>query len=168
MDTKDCQFDIPELLSDFSAKLPHFPDDRIDYTVSDIALVLTCFVALDGKILILKRSDKVGTYRGMWNSVAGYIDEAVPLEEKIYEELREELGITAESVSGIVIGRTYEFHDEDLSKTWIIVPCLATLKTEPRIVLDWEHTDYRWIEPSSLKEYEIVPNLDISYAHIKK
>jgi 8-oxo-dGTP pyrophosphatase MutT (NUDIX family) len=159
---KDSQIDIARLLQDFSARLPHFPDGRIDYSKSDQAPVLTCFICWNGKILLLKRSDRVGNYRSLWNSVAGYIDEPVPLEKKIYEELREELGISEDMVCAIRIGNTYEFYDQGIDRTWIIVPCLATLQTEPTIRLDWEHTDFRWIAPEELSGFPIVPGLERS------
>lgn len=153
--------DIRPLLEQFSS-LPRFPDGRIDYTASDKALVLTCFVMHGDKILLLKRSDRVGSYRGKWNSVAGFVDELVPIENKILEELREELGILPDNIGDIRIGKIYEFLDEDLNKTWIIIPCLARLKREPEIKLDWEHTDFKWIDPDRIGDYDIVANLEES------
>lgn len=154
--------DIEELLAGFSRSLPHFPDGRIDYHGSDEAPVITCFVECEGNLLLLKRSDRVGTYQGKWNSVAGYIDEIVPLREKILEELREELGIQEDDLLEIRIARPYRSFDGAIRKTWIIVPCLARLKVLPPISLDWEHTDYRWILPEEMKDYPTVPDLDRS------
>ena len=37
--------------------------------------VVTCILEHDGKILLLKRSNQVGTYRGLWGGVAGYVEE---------------------------------------------------------------------------------------------
>ncbi len=53
---------LEKILQEFSEKLPKFPDGRIDYSGSDKAPVLTCFVKFGDKILLLKRSDKVRTY----------------------------------------------------------------------------------------------------------
>ena len=37
---------------------------------------VTCLLINDnGKLLILKRSKKVSTYKGQWGGVAGYIEE---------------------------------------------------------------------------------------------
>ena len=162
MNTDQNKINIKTLLQDFSANLPHFPDGRIDYSISKEALVLTCFVRFEDKILLLKRSDKVGTYKNMWNSVAGYIDEPIPLEKKIFEELREELGFTEKIVKDISIAQPYKFTDKEIDKTWIIVPCLARLKEFSEIVLDWEHTDYKWIDPVQITDFSIVPKLDRS------
>ncbi len=90
--------DIHLILKEFD-KLPKFPDGRIDYSSSDKAPVLTCFVRFEDKILLLKRSDRVGTYRGKWHTVAGYIDEPKPIQQKALEELEEEPDIHREDVS---------------------------------------------------------------------
>lgn len=156
------QIKIEEILQPFSDILPHFSDGRINYSNSQTALVLTCFVENQRKILLLRRSDKVGTYQKKWNSVAGYIDEFIPLENKILEELREELDLNEENIESISISQPYEFTDKEINKVWIIIPCIAKLKKPPIISLDWEHTDYEWIEPNQITNFDTVPGLDIS------
>lgn len=148
------------VLREFSEKLPKFSDGRIDYSSSNKAPVLTCFVKYKDKILLLKRSDKVRVYQGLWNSVAGYLDEFRPLEEKALEELREELGITADIIKQTKLGLPYELIDDKAKKIWIIFPVLVELNKEPVIKLDWEHTDYKWIDSADLKSFDIVPDLD--------
>lgn len=166
MHTEQNKINLKKILQDFSANLPHFPDGRIDYSASKEALVLTCFVQFEDKILLLQRSDKVGTYKKMWNSVAGYIDEIVPLEKKIFEELREELGLTEEAIEDVNIAQPYKFTDEKIDRTWTIVPCLAILKELPKISLDWEHIDYKWINPAEITDFNIVPELDRSLKNV--
>lgn len=154
------------VLREFSEKLPKFSDGRIDYSNSNKAPVLTCFVKYGDKILLLKRSDKVRTYQGLWNSVAGYLDDFRSLEEKALEELREELGITVDIIKQAKLGRPYELVDDEAKKIWIIFPVLVELNKEPVIKLDWEHTDYKWIDPADLKSFNIVPGLDKTLAKV--
>jgi 8-oxo-dGTP pyrophosphatase MutT (NUDIX family) len=45
------------------------------------------------KLLILKRSDKVGTYKGLWGGVAGYVEENEEPYETALKEIKEEVGI---------------------------------------------------------------------------
>ncbi len=151
-------------LAMFSRKLPKFSDGRIDYSNSDIAMVLTIFVEYKGKLLILKRSDKVAAYKGKWNAVAGYLDEIKPLAEKIKEELSEELGIN-ENIEEIKIGQFYQYFDQYINKKWLITPVLATFKKEPEIKLDWEYTEYKWIEPAELADFDTVSGLEDTYFH---
>ena len=150
--------DILATLKEFE-HLPHFPDGRIDYSHADKAPVLTCFVAYQGKILLLKRSCKVRAYQGKWCAVAGYLDEAKPLQAKALQELKEELGIKPENIASFALGAAYEFHDAQLNKTWLIHPMLAVLKQPIQVDIDWEHADFEWIAPARLAEYDTVPML---------
>jgi len=156
-----------KIINSFSKKLPHFPDGRIDYTTSKEAPVLNCFVEFNGEILLLKRSDKVGNYQGKWNSIGGYLDEDRSLEEKVKEELSEELNIEENNIANIQIGEAYAFHDKDIDKIWHIFPVLAKLKAKPEINLDWEHTEYVWIAKEEVKNYDTVPRLLEVLEHIK-
>ena len=79
---------IEKLLNELSKKLPKFEDGRIDYSNSNISIVVTVFVKFQDEILLLKRSDKVSTYQGKWNTVAGYIDDLKPIKNKIIIRLR--------------------------------------------------------------------------------
>jgi len=42
----------------------------------DERAVVTCFLRNDGEVLLLCRSDAVGSYRGQWGGVAGHVAEA--------------------------------------------------------------------------------------------
>lgn len=157
---------ILKTIEEFSKKLPKFPDGRIDYSNSNTAPVITVFLKYKDKILLLKRSDKVLTYKGKWNTVAGYLDELKPIQEKISAEIKEELGIEEGNISSVLIGESYEFRDEKINKNWIVFPFLIELKNEPEIKLDWEHTKYKWIKPEKLENFDIVPHLNKSFKKI--
>lgn len=151
-----------DLIRSFAERLPHFPDGRIDYTHADIAPVVTIFVSYQGKVLLLKRSNQVLTYKGKWNTVAGYLDELKPLQEKVFEELSEELGIIKRDIKTIHMGTSYSFTDTNIERTWIVHPVSVELTHKIKIYLDLEHTEYRWIHPSEIKHYDTVPNLPLS------
>ena len=157
---------IIRTVKEFYNKLPKFPDGRINYANSDIAPVITCIVRFGDKILLLKRSNNVSTYKGKWQVVAGYLDEVRPLKEKVLEELREEIGITEKQIKKIKYGKILEFHDKDIGKTWIVNPVLAELKEKPQIKIDFEHTEYRWIKPEQIEKFDIVPNLKESVRRV--
>jgi 8-oxo-dGTP pyrophosphatase MutT (NUDIX family) len=157
---------LDETFKELSAKLPRSADGRIDYSHADRALVLTCFVRFEGKILLLKRSEQVRTYRGKWHAVAGYIDEPKPVREKALEELKEELGVRAEQVSDLRLGAPFEFTDLASRKSWIVYPVLAELKEKPQVRLDWEHVEFRWVLPEEIRNYATVPRLDESLRRV--
>lgn len=156
------------LLKKFSKKLPKFEDGRIDYSNSNEAPVITIFVKFKDKILLLKRSDKVRTYKLKWNTIAGYLDEIKPIKEKVLEELREEIGIKEENISSILFGKSYELKDKEINKTWIVHPVLVELKNKIEIKLDWEHTEYKWVHPDEIKNFNIVTGLEETLEKILK
>lgn len=155
-----------DTIKSYIDKLPRFPDGRIDYTGSDTAPVLICFVKCGGEVLLLQRSNKVKTYQGLWNTVAGYLDEDKPLLEKAKEELCEELGLELNLISTFIEGKPYKFTDSDINITWIIFPVMTELKTKPKIKLDWEHNKYQWINLDNLSNFDIVPNLKKSFKQL--
>jgi len=159
---------ILKIIEEFSKKLPKFKDGRINFANSDIAPVITVFIKYKDRILLLKRSEKVLTYKGKWNSVTGYLDEIKPIREKVAGEVEEELGIKKNNISSILIGESYEFKDNEINKTWIVFPVLVELENEPEVKLDWEHTEYKWIKPEELENFDVVPNLKESLKRVVK
>ena len=159
---------ILTVIKDFSKKLSKFKDGRIDYSNSDIAPVITVFIKYKDRILLMKRSEKVLAYKKKWNTVAGYLDEIKPIQEKVVEEIEEELGIEKNNISSIFLGESYEFKDNEINKTWIVFPVLVELEKESEIKLDWEHTEYKWIKPKELENFDIVPNLQESLKRVIK
>ncbi|MCX6695588.1 MAG: NUDIX domain-containing protein [Candidatus Altiarchaeota archaeon] len=148
-------------------KLPRFPDGRIDYSNSEVAPILTVFVKAEGEILLMKRGDKVSTYNGKWNTVAGYIDEFKPLRLKVLEELSEECGILEADISSMRFGTPYDVRDDDIGRTWIIQPVIVELKRKPKIKLDWEHTEYKWIKPEDMEKFDVVKSLGRSLESVR-
>lgn len=147
-----------KILDEFR-NLPKFSDGRINYTDSKKAPVINCFVKYKNKFLLLKRSDKVGAYKGKWNSIGGYIDEDKPVKEKVLEEIWEELKIKKDDVKNMMGGNPYEVVDKEIGKIWIVHPFVAELKKEPAIVLDFEHTEFRWVKEEDIENYDSVPGL---------
>lgn len=148
------------LLERFSKQLPTFPDGRTDYSSSDVAPVITVFIIFQNSMLLLKRSSSVSTYKGKWNTVAGYLDNPKQtIFEKILEELHEEVGIEKNHIASYSLGSIYQFTDEKNKKTWIVHPAVVTLLEKPTIQLNDEHTEYRWITFDEIEHYDTVLNL---------
>ncbi|KXA97648.1 hypothetical protein AKJ38_00635 [candidate division MSBL1 archaeon SCGC-AAA259I14] len=142
---------IPEIVKKSHRELPHFSDGRVDYSDADKAPTVITFLKHENKFLLLKRSDKVRTYKNKWCVVAGYLDELKPVGEKALEEVKEETGIREDEISEIYSGESFMFEDEN--KTWISHPVLMELKEKPDVVLDWEHTEYKWVKERDLDKY---------------
>lgn len=142
--------------------LPRFDDGRIDYTHASKAPVLNTVVYCNGEILLVKRSNKVLVYQGMWNGVTGFIDELLPIEDIAKQELSEEITLDESVIDAIKITSPYELEDPEVGRTWVVYPVLVVLTQKPVITLDWEHTDFAWINPADLKDYNFVKDYDKS------
>ena len=121
--------------------------------------VVTCFLESDGEILILilRRSRKVGSYRGHWAGVSGYV-ESTP-DEQTYIELFEETGLGQEDLVLCQKGEPLQVEDEQLGTRWIVHPYLFHVIDREKIQTDWEHVETRWISPLDIGEYTTVPRL---------
>jgi len=128
--------------------------------------VVTCLLEHNGKILILKRSEKVGTYRGLWGGVAGYVEKDEEPYKTALKEIREEIGMEKRDINLIRRGDPIEFTDyyEGRRYDWIVYPFLFRIEKKDKIQIDYEHSDYRWILPTDITRYDTVPRLkDIVY-----
>ena len=130
---------------------------QIDYTSVRWAPAINCVVKHADKILIVKRSLDMKFYPGWWNGLGGFLDDDKSLEEKVKEEIMEEIGIEEKDIISIKLGEIFDYDDPELGKTWIIHPALVEVKTN-KVVLDWEADDYRWARPDELAGFEITPS----------
>ncbi len=124
--------------------------------------VVTCILEHEGKILLMKRSTRVGTYRGLWGGVAGYVEELEDPYDTALKEIRQETGIDLDGVELVRKGNPVEFSDtyEGRRYNWIVYPFLFHIKSNELVRIDWEHEEYRWVNPSEVRKMETVPGLD--------
>ena len=122
--------------------------------------IVTSFIKNGNKILILKRSDKVRSMRGLWSGVSGIIENDEESLNRAKIEIFEEVGIRKDKISLTksvkkikISSPQYENHE------WEVFSFLFETK-ETKIKLNWENSEFRWINVNELKNYETVPNLD--------
>ncbi|MDI6708290.1 MAG: NUDIX pyrophosphatase [Candidatus Thermoplasmatota archaeon] len=115
--------------------------------------VVSCFIIKDNKILILKRSDSVRTYKGKWATVSGYIESNEEPFETAIKEIEEEIGLKESDVALVREGNLIYVDDD-----WVVHPYLFKTSSD-KIKTDWEHVEYKWIKPKELKNYDTVPKL---------
>ena len=120
--------------------------------------VVTAFLRHDGRILLLRRSERVGSYRGCWAAVSGYLEEPAPLAQAL-REIEEETGIPAAAVALVAEGPPLVVDDESLRRRWVVHPFLFDLASPPTVRLDWEHSALRWAHPAELASLPTVPRL---------
>jgi PncC family amidohydrolase len=119
--------------------------------------VVTCFLEHGNRILILRRSHKVGTYKRNWAGVSGYM-ETNDLEQA-FTEISEETELYRNDLKLTKRGKPLEVIDRSLNRKWIVHPFLFHVKAPEKIKTDWEHTEMKWINPEELGKYKTVPGL---------
>jgi len=116
--------------------------------------VVTSILRNRGKILLLKRSDKVGSYRGQWAGVSGYMEPGEEDEASAKRELEEEIGNG--SLRPTKRLEPQRFRDSDV--VWCVHPFLFDVPSRD-VRIDWEHDSYEWVSPEDVGRYPTVPGL---------
>ena len=122
--------------------------------------IVTSFIKDNDKFLLLKRSDKVKTMRGLWAGVSGIIENDEEPLRRAKIEIFEELGLSEDKIKFLksaseikVRSPQYENHE------WEIFPFLFEV-ANPTINLNWENSEYTWITIDEIKNYETVPSIE--------
>ncbi|MBI2121589.1 MAG: NUDIX domain-containing protein [Candidatus Sungbacteria bacterium] len=132
---------------------------QIDFTEARWAPVINCVVKYKNKILLVERSDELNLYPGYWNGISGFLDDQRSLEEKVKDELQEELGISEEHIKYIRLGEIFDQEAPEYKKTWIVHPVLIEVDTG-KITLDREAKNYKWISPKDVNNFKLLPGFD--------
>ena len=138
--------------------------------------VVTCILLRtdqeETRILLLRRSQKVGSYHGRWAGVSGFVEPNATPDEQAYTEIREETGLQRDQVRMLRRGAVVEHSDAELGRHFYIHPFLFEVLTPELIQIDWEATEMRWIFQSRLSSllfppsgpaFETVPKLQEVY-----
>ena len=122
--------------------------------------IVTSFIRHNDQILILKRSEKVRSMKGLWSGVSGIIENNENPIDRAKIEIYEEVGIKEKEIKLVkklekikISSQQYKNHE------WEIFPFLFETKNE-NIELNWENSEFKWILPKELKNYQTVPNLE--------
>lgn len=124
--------------------------------------VVTCFLRHRGEVLLLKRSDAVGSYVGRWGAPAGHVEGDPNATAR--KEIDEEAGLS-DAVDVVRRGMSFSAEDEEQETRWIIHPYLFDCRNRD-VRLNRESTEATWVPPTELLRRETVPNLWTAYAHV--
>ena len=121
--------------------------------------VVTAFLTRGNQVLLLRRTDRVSTYKGRWAGVSGSVEAgSTPIEQAI-QEIEEETCLSNADAIPILAGQSLDFVDDALNRRWVVHPFRFRVSDEAKIRLDWEHSEARWIEPAQLERMSTVPRL---------
>ena len=122
--------------------------------------IVTSFIRNKNRLLILKRSNKVKTMKGLWAGISGIIENNEEPLKRAKIEIFEETGIIEEEITLVkdvksikIDSPQYENHE------WEIFPFLFEADN-PIVKLNWENSEFKWINVKELGSYETVPSLE--------
>jgi 8-oxo-dGTP diphosphatase len=129
--------------------------------------IVTVFIEYRGKILLLRRSQKVKTMKGKWAGVSGYIEKSEEPIRRAITEIKEETGFTDENIKFLEEGKALKAADNVRPNniTWVVHPFYFRSNTDD-VQLDWEHDAYKWIHPSELEKFDTVPRLKEAFDRV--
>jgi len=117
--------------------------------------VIACFLRFGGQICLLKRSQAVGSSPGRWHCLTGYLEPGVEPLEQAMIEVAEEVGLAADSITLIDAPPPLRIERPSQGWVWVIYPFLFEAASA-ELRLDWEHDEYRWIDPAELATADCV------------
>ncbi len=132
---------------------------QVDYTNIHWAPVINCVLRYKDKILTVQRSKNLNFYPGYWTGISGFLDDNKGLNEKVIEELKEELGLAKNKIKKIKLGEIFDQEEKKYKKTWIVHPILVEVTTD-KIKIDWEARNYKWVSLSEIKKLKLMPGFD--------
>jgi len=104
-----------------------------------------------GKLLILKRSSKTKV-GGLWSFPGGTIGKGEDVQEAAIRETLEETKLEIGNIKVFDV-TTINKGKKDES---IVVGFTASVKSG-KIILNWEHDEYKWIDSRKSQEYNLTP-----------
>lgn len=137
----------------------------------DATPVVTCFLRNDGRVLLLRRSQAVGSYSGLWGGVAGHVAPERGADPAAYDpleaarrEIREETGL-GEAVTLVRRGDAFRVADDD-GRPWLVNPFLFDCDSRA-VEPDEETSEYEWVHATEIRQRETVPDLWTSYDRVR-
>jgi 8-oxo-dGTP pyrophosphatase MutT (NUDIX family) len=103
---------------------------------------------------LLRRSDTVGSDRGKWHCVTGYLPPGIDPLRHAVEEIQEETGLRPLQLH--LLDRAKPLRLRGGGRRWTVFPFLFEASS-PVLQLNWENEDYRWVNHGELRRHDIVP-----------
>jgi 8-oxo-dGTP diphosphatase len=132
--------------------------------------VVTCFVLRRDRgrdeVLVVRRSERVRTYRGRWAGVSGYVEPGVTAQAQAYVELREETRLAPADLTLLQVGTPLPVRDDEGGLSWVVHPFLFLVAAPERIQTDWEAREMQWVVPGEIERLETVPGLAEAFARV--
>ena len=128
-----------------------------DQSHKKTSMVVTSVLKNQNEVLVLRRSMKVKTMQEKWAGVSGYLEKNEDLLSRALTEIYEETRINKDELilRKIFNQLNVQIHNELM----IIIQPFCFVSNTRNVVLDWEHSDYYWMNKKEMDNFEFVPRL---------
>lgn len=132
--------------------------------------VVTCFLVRQDRgrdeVLLVRRSERVRTYRGHWAGISGYVEPGIAPEAQAYTEIGEEAGLAGDDIALLRRGAALPVADAAQGLSWVVHPFLFRVARPDRVRTDWEAREASWVAPDEIASYPTVPGLAEALARV--
>jgi ribose 1,5-bisphosphate isomerase len=119
--------------------------------------VVLAVVRCGDLICVARRSQAVGTSRGQWSVVTGYVEAGIDPVEQAWVEVAEELGLQPPELHLCSQLPAVPLTSTTSGKAFVVYPLLFECSSTSDVVLNWEHDAVEWVEPTRLDQPDCVP-----------
>jgi 8-oxo-dGTP pyrophosphatase MutT (NUDIX family) len=98
----------------------------------------------------------VATARGLWSVVTGYLERETDPLSQAWTELEEELGLDSSDLCLVRGLEPVPLTSAGSGKHFLVYPFLFESQQLPALVLNWEHEEVQWADPSRLDSPDCV------------
>ncbi len=123
--------------------------------------VVTAFLEHRNRILFVRRSRRVGSFRGRWSGISGYLEGSETPIRRARQEITEETGMRR--VRLLAAGTPLWGRGGRVA--YRIHPFLFAAPSR-RVRLDWENVEARWLAPRAATTLPTVPRLGDALAAV--
>jgi 8-oxo-dGTP diphosphatase len=109
--------------------------------------IVACIVVHRDRVALFRRSDAVGSDRGRWHCITGYLEPGIPPTMQARREVEEEAGLRADDL--IRLEQMAPLTLADTEATWEIHPFVFVVKTDS-LRLNWENSEHSWVAPEDI------------------
>ncbi|HEY1297883.1 MAG TPA: NUDIX domain-containing protein [Chloroflexota bacterium] len=112
--------------------------------------IVLAVVRCGDQICLARRSQAVATSRGLWSVVTGYVEPRTDPLSQAWTELEEELGLCAPSIHLVRSLDPMPLTSPGSGKRFLVYPFLFDSALAQTLVINWEHDEAQWADPSRL------------------
>lgn len=132
--------------------------------VDKLFVATKAFIEYQGKVLLVKESAayQEGTNIGKFDMVGGRVKPGERFDQSLLREIAEETGLAATLGEPFFVS---EWRPQVKGESWQVVGIFFRCQADSdQVKLSQDHSEYRWIDPKTYQEYELIANLQPAFA----